>query len=68
MVGVIVDYKIVAAAIPAPLCGDTPICGSNDKRKAAGKPKAVSVKIKAFDAVTIGWAEPFKAAMFVGMI
>jgi hypothetical protein len=67
VVGIFIDDEIVGT-IPAPISADGPIPGSDFKVEAAGKPEAVMLGIKAFDAVAEGRANVFEAAVFEGMI
>jgi len=67
MIGVIVDYEVVAGAIPAPAGGQVPIPRSDFKRKTAGKPETVRAEIEAVDVIAIGRTEMFEAAMREGV-
>jgi len=67
VVRIFIDDEIVGT-IPAPIGADGPIPGSDFKVECAGKPEAVMLGIKAFDAVAEGGANVFEAAVFEGMI
>src|SRR5690348_16235743 len=56
MVGVLV-YDEIIPAVPAPICTNRPVPGSNFKVKAARQPEAVMIWIEAFNSVTVRGAK-----------
>jgi hypothetical protein len=67
VIGVFIDGKVIGA-IPAPIGADGPIPRSDFKIKAAGKPESVANGIETLDAIAVGRAKVFEAAVFEGMI
>ena len=67
MVGVFVDYEIIAT-VPAPVGDEGPIPISDLKVEAAREPKAVVVEVNPSDAVAVERAEMFKMALLEGVI
>jgi hypothetical protein len=62
VVRVLVDYEIVFA-VPAPVGAKGPIPSSDFKKEAARKPEAMVIRIEALDAIAVGRAKVFEAAM-----
>jgi hypothetical protein len=67
VIGVFIDYKIIAAG-PAPVGGFMPVPIGDFEKESAGEPEAVTVWIKPLDAVAIGRAEMLEVAVLVGAI
>jgi hypothetical protein len=67
MVGVLV-YDEIIAAVPAPICTNWPVPGSNFKVKTARQPEAVMIWIEAFNSVTVRGAKMFETAMLERMV
>jgi len=67
VVGILVDNEIIGT-IPAPICAERPIPGSDFKAKAAREPETVMRQVKALDAIAVGGAKVLEAAMLEGMI
>jgi hypothetical protein len=63
MIGGVVNDKIIAIAIPAPIGGDVPIPHRNVKVNPAGEPEAAMVAVDSLDAVAERWADVFKVAV-----
>ena len=57
MIGVIVDNKVVARAVPAPTGSKIPVPSSDFKRKASREPEAVCAEVEAVDVIAIGRAK-----------
>lgn len=53
MVGIVIDNKVVTAAVPAPIRRETPIPGRNFERKATREEEPVVIAIKSLDVITI---------------